>query len=88
MCNLLATNLKHKIMGKNQHVMYRDDHKWVVKGEGNSRVTRVFKTQNEAVAAAREISKHQKSELIVHKKDDNAIRQKDSFGNDPKSIKG
>lgn len=75
-------------MGKNQHVMHRDDNKWVVKGEGNLRATRVFKTQAEAVSAAREISRHQKSELIVHKKDDNAIREKNSYGNDPKNIRG
>lgn len=68
-------------MGKNQHVV-KHDNGWAVKGEGNSRVTSLHKTQKDAIKAGREIAKNQKSELIIHDKK-NRIRDKDSYGNDP-----
>lgn len=67
-------------MGKNQHVVRRDD-KWVVKGAGNQRATRVTDTQKQAIEIARGIAVNQRSELIVHGQD-GRIRSKDSFGND------
>jgi len=83
-----AVNLKKlTIMKKNQHVMYEDS-KWIVKGEGDARPHGSYKTQKEAIEAGREISRRQKSELLVHKKEGNAIRMKNSYGNDPKGIKG
>ena len=75
-------------MKKNQHVMHREsDGKWIVKGENNSRATRVLSTQKEAISAGREISKKQRSELIVHGRD-GQIQDKWSYGNDPRNIKG
>lgn len=75
-------------MKKNQHVVHRaKDDKWLVKGEGNTRATRVFNTQKEAIDVAREISRNQKSELVIHKST-GAIRTKNSHGNDPRNIKG
>ena len=68
-------------MKKNQHVMPKGD-EWEVKGEGNSKATRVVDTQKEAIKIAREIAINQESELIIHGKD-GKIRDKDSFGNDP-----
>ena len=65
-------------MGKNQHVVPVDD-RWGVKGEGNSRMTKTFDTQKEAIAAARIIAKKQESELIIHNKE-GKIRAKDSYG--------
>ncbi|MCB0511746.1 MAG: DUF2188 domain-containing protein, partial [Bacteroidetes bacterium] len=35
----------------------------------------------------REIAKNQQSELVIHNKE-GKIREKDSFGNDPRNIKG
>lgn len=68
-------------MGKNQHVIsYLNG--WAVKGEGNSKPTKITKTKAEAEQIAREIAKNQKSELIIHNKD-GKISDKDSFGNDP-----
>lgn len=49
--------------------------------------TRVVDTQKEAINIAREIAKNQKSELVIHRPD-GRIRDKDSFGNDPRNIKG
>jgi len=73
-------------MGKNQHVVPHQDG-WAVKGEGNSKATKVTDTQTEATKIAREIAKNQESELLVHGRD-GQIRQRDSYGNDPESSKG
>lgn len=67
-------------MGKNQHVVKHKDG-WAVKGAGNEKVTKVTKTQKDAIDFAKEIAKNQESELIIHGKN-GKIRQKDSFGND------
>ena len=68
-------------MGKNQHVVKRDDG-WAVKGEGNSRDTSVLSTQSKAIRVATSIAKHQHSEVVIHGRD-GRIRDKDSYGNDP-----
>jgi len=52
-------------MGKNQHVVKHPDG-WAVKGAGNSKATKVVKTQLEAVNYAREIAMNQKSEMLIH----------------------
>lgn len=68
-------------MGKNQHVVPHND-KWAVKGAGNDKATKVVDTQKEAIKIARDISKNQQSELIIHGRN-GQIRDKDSHGNDP-----
>lgn len=68
-------------MNKNQHVVPNGD-KWAVKGEGNSKNTRITQTQKEAIDIARTIARKEQSELVIHGKD-GQIRQKDSYGNDP-----
>ena len=55
---------------------------WAVKGEGNTKVTKITKTQKEAINIARGIAKNQKSELIIQNTE-RKIRSKDSYGNDP-----
>jgi hypothetical protein len=69
-------------MGKNQHVTRHSSGGWQVKGEGNSRATKVTLTQKEAIAAARAIAINQRSEVVIHGTN-NRIRAKDSYGNDP-----
>lgn len=69
-------------MGKNQHVTPHPDGGWQVKGEGNKRATVRTNTQKEAINIAREISRNQASELVIHGTD-GRIRQKDSYGDDP-----
>ena len=69
-------------MGKNQHVTPHPDGGWQVKGEENERATVRTSTQKEAIDRAREISRNQGSELIIHRPD-GRIREKDSHGNDP-----
>lgn len=73
-------------MGKNQHVVPNGD-QWAVKGEGNTKNTRITPTQREATEVARTIARNQQSELLIHGKNGH-IRQRDSYGNDPFPPKG
>ena len=65
-------------MAKNQHVVPYEGG-WAVRGEGNERPTSVHDTQADAIDAAREIAKHQRSELVIHRTD-GRIRDRDSYG--------
>lgn len=73
-------------MGKDQHVVPHKDG-WAIKGAGNSKATKVCSTQKEAINFGREIAINQESELLIHGKN-GEIREKNSYGNDPKDIKG
>ena len=68
-------------MGKNQHVTPHPNGGWQVKGAGNSRATVRTVTQKEAIGIAREISRNQGSELVIHRSN-GQIREKDSHGRD------
>lgn len=72
-------------MKKNQHIVKNND-KWSVKGAGNSKATKNFDTQKEAIDYGRKIAKNQKSELVIHGRN-GRIRDKDSYGNDPNPAK-
>lgn len=71
---------------KNQHVTPHPEG-WQVKGAGNSKATVVTDSQKKAEKAAIKISTNQKSEVVIHGQD-GKIRSKNSYGNDPKTIKG
>ena len=73
-------------MGKDQHVTTHPNG-WQVKGEGNTKATAVSNTQAESEKIARKIAKNQKSEVVIHGID-GKIRDKKTYGNDPKNIKG
>lgn len=66
---------------KNQHVVPRGDG-WAVRGAGNSRDTSHHDTQALAADRAREIARHQHSEVVIHRPD-GRIRDRDSYGPDP-----
>ncbi|PTT57721.1 DUF2188 domain-containing protein [Aeromonas sp. HMWF015] len=72
--------------GKNQHVVPHENG-WAVKGEGNQKATSVHNTQQQAIDAARDITRNQQSELVIHRPD-GRIRDKDSHGKDPFPPKG
>lgn len=74
------------IMGRNQHVVPHAD-QWAVRGAGNQRVTKITRTQREAIDIAREIARNQESELIIHRPN-GQIRDRDSYGNDTYPPKG
>ncbi|MFN0213163.1 MAG: DUF2188 domain-containing protein [Saprospiraceae bacterium] len=67
--------------GKNQFVVRHSDD-WAVKGAGNSKATKVFDTQREAIDYARQIARNQESELRIQGRD-TKFREGDSYGNDP-----
>jgi uncharacterized protein YdaT len=68
------------VMRKPQHVVKHPDG-WAVRGEGNSKVTRVTDTQGAAIEVAREIAKNQQTEVVIHGRN-GRIRDKDSYGPD------
>ena len=67
--------------GKNQHVVKHPDG-WAVKGEGNSRATKVTDTQQEAIEHAEQIARNQQSDTKIHDRN-GKIRAGNSYGNDP-----
>jgi hypothetical protein len=72
-------------MKKNQHVVHHGEG-WAVKGAGNSKATKVTPTQQMAINIAVGIAKNQNSEVVIHGRD-GKIRDKDSYGKDPTTIK-
>ncbi len=73
-------------MKKSIHVLPHGD-QWAVKVEGNQRASKVTDTQVEAIKLATNKAKNYETELVVHGKD-GKIREKNSYGNDPRNIKG
>jgi uncharacterized protein YdaT len=70
-------------MGKNIHITRRkDEDKWAVIAEGNSRASSLHDTQREAMESGRPLAEKNRSELVIHDKH-NKIRDKDSYGSDP-----
>ena len=67
-------------MGKNQYVVRHGDD-WAVRGENNSKVTRIVPTQKEAIDIARDIARNQHSEMRVQNREGH-FRQCNSYGND------
>lgn len=65
-----------------RHVVPNPGGGWDEKREGASRASRHFDTQKDAIEAARETARREKTELSIHGKD-GRIREKDSYGNDP-----
>ncbi|MFJ8458184.1 DUF2188 domain-containing protein [Lysinibacillus xylanilyticus] len=68
-------------MGKNQHITPHPNGGFQVKGAGNSKATKIFNTQHEAIQYGRDIAINQNSELLIHNKQ-GRIREKNSYGND------
>jgi len=66
----------------NQHVVPHAG-RWAVMGEGDKRVTSTHDTQDEAIERARRIATRERSEVVIHRPD-GRIRDKDSYGSDPK----
>ena len=55
---------------------------WAVKKSGASRVSKNFTTKEKAITYGKELSKSEKTELYIHKKN-GMIQNKNSYGNDP-----
>lgn len=59
---------------------------WVNK-VGGAQVGGAFETQDAAIAAGRQLAIQNQSEHVIHGKD-GKIREKKSYGNDPREIRG
>ncbi len=75
---------------KQIHVMYDKDSKtWYGKQDNADRKSFAGKsTQADAIDRAREIAQNNKQELSIHRKDNNQIREKNSYGKDNFPPKG
>lgn len=67
---------------KTHHVVPNLKGGWNVKRGGSSKASKTFDKKQDAINYGRKISKNQKSELVIHKKD-GRIQMSDSHGNDP-----
>jgi hypothetical protein len=67
--------------GKKQWVFPVGD-KWVVRGEVNSRNTRVTDTRQEAIDIAIRIARNQGSEIVIQGRS-GEVRERASYGNSP-----
>jgi hypothetical protein len=67
------------------HVVHKGSG-WMVEVVGQEGA-RSFETQQEAEDAGRELAKQAKKELVIHR-EDGVIREKDSYGGDPRDIPG
>ena len=65
-----------------QHVSPATDGGWNVRKGGAKRATKHFENKNEAISFAKEISKNQGAELVIHSKD-GRIQNPNSYGKDP-----
>ena len=68
--------------GSSHHVVPSPDGGWDVKKGGAERSSGHFDGKQDAVDAAREISRNQHTELYIHG-ENGRIQRKDSHGNDP-----
>ena len=69
-------------MPRKEHRVVPSDDGWNVKKGGGERAIKRFDRKQDAVDYARQISRNQESELIIHRKD-GIIQNSDSHGNDP-----
>lgn len=71
------------------HIVYRrDEERWAVEVEGQSRASGLRGTQREAIDLGRRVAERNRSELLIHRRNDGRIRQRDSHGHDPSPPRG
>jgi len=66
--------------GKSHHVVPDPNGGWNIKKGGSKRISGHFDKKSDAVNEARQISRNQGTELVIHNKD-GKISRKDSHGN-------
>lgn len=67
---------------KANHVVPSKSRGWAVRKSGAIRATRSFETKKEAIEYARSISRKEKTELYIHKKD-GTIQNRNSYSHAP-----
>lgn len=76
-------------MAKDDYNVYQGkDGKWRGERQDASRASVIADTQKDAFNATRDLAKKAQSEVSIHRGDNNKIRAKHSYGNDPKKTKG
>jgi hypothetical protein len=60
---------------------------WVVRREGDTDPLAAYDTKDEAMTAGRERARADRVELVEHGRD-GKIRNADSYGNDPRNVRG
>jgi Uncharacterized protein conserved in bacteria (DUF2188) len=61
--------------------------KWVVKKEGSAKATSSHKTQSTAWKKGQSVARTEKTEAYLHGRD-GRIRERNTYGNDPRKSKG
>ena len=69
-------------MRNTHHVVPNSGNGWKVVKGGSSKASGIYSTKQDAINAGRQISKNQKTELVIHNKN-GVIAGSDSHGNDP-----
>lgn len=72
---------------KNYYVVIKPQGGWAVKKGGSQRASAVTGTQKESIEIGKGLAKKSKGELTIQGRD-HKFREKNSYGNDPKNIKG
>ena len=67
-------------MGRNQHVVSRDEG-WAVEAEGASQPLAIFKTQSEAWEKAKAIARKERSAAFLHARN-GQVRVRNIYGHD------
>lgn len=71
----------NKMAKKSNHVVPSSSG-WSVKKSGSVKASKNFDTKDKAINYGRELSKNERTELYIHKKN-GMIQNKNSYGNDP-----
>lgn len=71
------------------HTMYDPDKgDWYNKREGNAKASSRHETKAEAADRGRDLARNTGSEWLGHRKDDNAINERNTYGRDPHPPRG
>lgn len=60
---------------------------WSVRKAGSTKASSNHSTQADAINAARDLARSQRTELYIHGRD-GRIRERDSYGHDPRQSRG
>ncbi|MGI8490091.1 DUF2188 domain-containing protein [Pectobacterium polaris] len=74
--------------GKDYNVYKGSDGVWRGKRQDATRASVTGATQKEVFEQVREFAKNSGAEVSIHRGDNNQIRDKNSYGNDPTKTKG
>lgn len=83
----MKINERRLMKKKNYYVVTNPQGGWSVKKEGSHRASRVTETQKESIEIGKGLSKKSMGELTIQGRD-HKFREKNSYGNDPRNVKG